>query len=761
MTCRNLFFLFFGLLWISVSFGQNFGNISGKIQSTENNAVLSNVEIVLAELEKGAVSDLNGEFFIDRIPEGKYTVEVTAIGYGIVKQRIYVVNNETANLNVFLTPATTSLAEVTLKGGGLKTRNETSTVNTISLKDIKDLNISTPQDLLYELPGVERIDLGQGGAVSQIGMRGFELGGHGGDIAMEVDGVSFNETEHSGGYVDMNIIIPLNLSRVKVYKGPSSPLFGLFARGGALSFETRKGGEYTDIALYGGSYEQVDAQVAVGHYFDLKNNEQIKTNFAVQATRSAGYTANADYLKANINGRLAYDLSDKTELAVSLNGHASNWDAPGFITADMLHDKKLRRKQAVNAEKDGGEQVFASERIELNHSFQEDLRLLVYAYSIQQSQTRFSKFGIEPGPNQQTEVTHSRKTYSMGASINGNQHIGSIETDWVGGLEFYNEFTDRTGWSTFNRVRTEDSPYQDNAYRLQYFAAFGQAEFNVSPYFRPSLGFRYEIFDGRLNKRLTHENSPLQNLSHFSPKIGFRSTLVNNLDFRANVSNGYSLPTGDTKYSTDIKVEPEKLWQYEVGLNYIKNHFISADLSAYLLKNSHERTFVHGEEDLYLNSGKTERKGVELNIHANPFKRFQLRGSFAYQRTKITDLPDSPELEGNELTNLPKTISSLYADYTFDFGLGLEMGFRNSGKYATNRINTDYYAGYTVADAKIFFNLGKTHNKGRLFFEINNLFNENYATYALDFTSEFGIPGGVFYSPAPMRNFKIGVSYTL
>lgn len=754
------FFIMTGLFWNFNLYAQDTGILKGRIVTVKGYPI-DRVDIQMNPTDMGTSSNTEGYFFIGNIPAGEYEVEASTIGFESATQKVEIGAGETVTRDFVLQESAMLLQTITLKGGALKHRNRTTTVNTISLSDIKKLNISTPQDLLYEVPGVERTDLGQGGAVSQIGIRGFELGGHGGDLAMEVDGVSFNETEHSGGYVDMNILIPLNLAKMEVYKGPSSPLFGLFARGGAISFVTRKGGDYQDLVLKGGSYDAVDAQYAFGKAFDV-NSGKLKTNFAAQINRSAGYMENSDYLKGNINGRLAYDLSENTEIGITLNGHSSRWDAPGFVTADMLKDKKKRRQQAINGENDGGDQVFASERLELNHSFNEDLKMLVYAYSIQQSQTRFSKFGLEPGPGQQTEVNHSRKTYAFGGSLNGDHQLGNTDIDWVGGFEFYNEFTDRTGWSAFNRVRDPEDPYQENTYRVRAVSLFGQGELDLSPYFRPSIGFRYESFGGTLRNHLANQKNDMQGLDHFSPKLGVRSTLADGFDVRASVSNGFSLPSGDLKYQSDNSIKPEKLWQYEIGASYDYLNLLHLDVSAYLMNNSQERTFVHGTDDLYINSGKTERRGVEFSFNINPLDRLNIRGAFTWQDTEIKDLPDSPELVGNQLTNLPKTITNLSVDYTTQQGIGIFARIRDAGKYPTNRINTDYYKGYTVVDAKLFYNLDKKYaNKGRIFLEVNNVFNENYATYALDFWNEFGIDGGVFYAPAPMRNFSIGISYNL
>src|SRR5690625_1873358 len=249
---QTICLFFISVLTLTV-YGQNNGRIVGEVKSGDGGHPVSNVDIILLDSNRGGSTDEKGRFEIDNLPKGYYQIKASTVGFETDAQDVEV-SEDPAKVEFVLKPSTTSLEAITIKGENLKDKNRASTVNSISTDEIKKAYVSNPQDLLHEVPGVERINLGQGGTVSQIGIRGFETGGHGGDIAMEVDGVSFNETEHSGGYVDMNIIIPLNLSKMDVYKGPSSPLFGLFARGGAFSFETRKGGDYQDLSLTTGSY---------------------------------------------------------------------------------------------------------------------------------------------------------------------------------------------------------------------------------------------------------------------------------------------------------------------------------------------------------------------------------------------------------------------------------------------------------------------------------------------------------------------------
>src|SRR5699024_3225999 len=450
--CLFLFISFFASSFNV--YAQEGGRVEGRVLSGKG-SVIENVNIAIEGNLKGTSSDEDGAFTFSDIPAGSYTISASSVGYATSYRQINVKPGEVTKVVFTLYETTAQLSEITVKGEALKEKNRTATVNTVSLENIKSVNITKPERIIEQVPGVDLGAYGQGGVADVFSIRGFGGGGHEGEAGVQIDGISLNEAEgHSDGYADLNVLIPINLSEVNVYKGPSSVLFGRFAEGGTLAFETRKGGKYQDFRLSGGSYETFDAQVALGQPFTI-GGKKLRSNLAFQLNKTNGYRSNSDYLKGNINGRLSYDITNNTDIALTLKGHSSRWDAPGFVQSDQFHDKRKRKRQAENAENDGGNKDFASERIDVNHTFSENLRLLIFGYSVQQDFTRFAKFGYEPG--RQQERFNTRNVYAAGGSLNGRGSVGTIGIDWVAGVEYYDEKTDRKRWDTDERVRQEQT----------------------------------------------------------------------------------------------------------------------------------------------------------------------------------------------------------------------------------------------------------------------------------------------------------------
>ncbi len=740
-------FLIFSTAW---AYGQS-GEVSGTITNSAGEP-LRDANVVLQGTGMGAVTNSEGFFSIKSVAPKTYELVVSSIGYETMRQQITVAENKTTNLSLKLISSIEMLGEVAIKGQVFKKQNQTVTVNEVGLDQIRLLNITEPTRIIQQIPGVDLGAYRQGGVADVFSIRGFGGGGHEGQAGVQVDGISLNEAEgHSDGYADMNILIPINIQKVQVYKGPSSVLYGRFAEGGTIAYETRKGGDYTDVQITGGSFSTFDAQVAVGQPVSVKKGK-LSSNFAFQVFNTTGYAANSDYLKGNISGRLAYQINRKTDVALTLNAHSSDWEASGYISEDQINDLDLRDRQAPNAENDGGSKLFASQRLDINHTINNNLRLLIFGYSVQQNFTRFAKFGFDPGG--QSERFNTREVYSGGASLNGSGKLGSVGVDWVAGAEYYDETTDRKRWNTSNRVRMDQ--IQQRSFSVQSISAFAQGEFNVSRYFRPSVGLRYDTYLGDfINEDPGQEGftANMDNLSNVAPKVGVRSTIFQGFDLRVSVSNGFSLPNSTTKYDPDLNLEPVQLWQYEAGFNYMYKQWLEFDAAAYVLNTSREIMENPPGSGNLINAGMTQRRGLETRLELKPLPGFAVLGSFTYMETEIMENTD-PTLEGKELSNIPATISFVNVVYTLKSGLGAMVRVRDVGQYATDGGNTGYYDGYTVGHLMLFYNFdGRSMQRGRVFVEVNNFTNENYAE------AVFGGAGAQSFAPAPLANFTAGVSF--
>ena len=616
------------------------------------------------------------------------------------------------------------LGTITVKGEAITSATEPTTVNTVTSEDIDVLKLLRPEQLLETVPGIEIHNYSMGGVANEFEMRGYNNCGHGGDAAIAIDGIPLNEGQsHADGYADMNVIIPLEIDHVDVFKGPSSPLFGNFARAGAVSFNTRKTDEYSTLQTSIGSYSTSDTQYALGRSL----TDSVRINSAVQFATTDGYQDHSSWQRGNFSTRVGWQTTPELDLAASFRVHKSVWDAPGYIPKSQFDNKDAARHQAVNAENDGGNKLFTTQRLDAGYRLGSDSKILAWTYATEQDFTRFAKFGYTAGG--QTEKHHDRLVYGAGTSYNYEGKYADRELNGVLGLEYFHEDTDTLIYNTSNRVRTAQT--EDRNFVINTVSLFGQIDYAFHPLFKPSLGFRYDSFGGDYTNNdpgATPFKAGMNDYSHLSPKVGFHSELHKTLDFRASFTQGFAIPADADKYNSAMGSEAQVINQYETGLKFTPAKIFTADLAVFRIDNKNEIQETFSGSGIYRALGETRREGLEFSAVLKPWiTGFEMFGDLTVTSSEITKNVD-PAMLGKHVTGVPSYTSNLGLRYKTEVGFNAQLKWRHVDSYYIDDANTLSYDGYDVTDLGLGYN-GKTANgtKYRIGADIDNLFDEHYS----------------------------------
>lgn len=678
------------------------------------------------------------------------------------------------------------LGKITVKGEGMRDADRSFTVNTVSQERIQAERWEYPITILEEVPGFDAVAYQHGGVADVFTIRGFTGGGHGSDAGMALDGISLNEGEsHADGYGDTNIIIPLEIDSVQVYKGPISPLYGNFARGGVVAFNTRKTGEYAEFHLATGSYETFDAQGAFGTRIG-----DLQINGAMQGYESEGWRDHSRYTKMNAAFRAGYQLGEGSELALSLRGHGGEWQGPNYILHDQFEDESIRRQENpyTKLQDDTGSKQLNSQRVDFNHVLSDDMKVLAFAYRTRSDFTRYqtglniNNAAALPDPNApgfmdpdspapnittvapQTEHVHGRDAMAFGASLNGVHPVFGVASNWVLGAEYYDEDADVQRWRTIRRDRYQDAPFQDDDFNIKTMSLYGQMDLDLNPRFRPTLGFRYDNFDGSRYDRLTDTSTDMNSYDHLSPKLGLRSALTDTWELRASVANGFALPSGAAKYRPEIDVDTVEIWQYEIGINGAPTPQWYIDLAAFMIDASDEIVADPNDANNLINAGKTRRTGLEgeLRYYPSAIQDLEVFSVFALYDSEIKENPNA-SLVGKQVTRLPEYIANVGVRYAPAVGWGGQIRLRSLGSWYTNAINTIKYDGYDVVNASVFyaFPADSRGRSARIYLDINNIFDEVYSENVSGgpHPTQGGVPTS--YSPRPPANAMVGIMMSL
>jgi len=640
---------------------------------------------------------------------------------------------------------------IVIKGQTLQGTAQTYSSTVLDPQQIRDQAIVQPEELLRLVPGVVVRALSLGGVVNTVTIRGFSSGAHGGDLGMVVDGVPLNEAmSHADGYADLNVVVPLEIERFQVFRGPVSALYGNFNRGGVIAIETRHGGEYATFDASAGSFGTVDVQGVFGAKLGPG-----RFNGALQAYKTDGYRPGFDYSRSTLAARYSLDLGHATQVSLSLRGHRGDWDSAGNVTrAQFEGSNPYGRDPRVVA--DGGLKRYTSGRIDVNRALSDSIKLLTFLYGNQQDYTRFFTRPIDATAWSQREETYDRDVAGGGFSLNGRSAALGPNVNWVAGVELYRESTYFINFEGTVARQRVNVPIYDRTYKLDSLGTFGEAEIVFSPLLRASLGLRWDRFTGGCSRNGTENGTGpdgcerLNTAQRATPKFGLRSTVRPGLDLRASVAEGFALPPGAVKYSPGgANVAPTVFRQLELGVNGSMGRLLKADLAVYRIDSRNEvRTVAVGQ---FENFGQTRRDGVEASLTLMPVTHLEVGLVGAFMEAKVKQ-NTNPALVGLLVTGVPKESGTLSIAWRPPEGLSASVEVRKAGSFAVLANNTAFHGGYTTVDAGLQYSgAWSAGQRYRAYLKLENATDRLYATST-------GITSGQqTYNVAPPRGVRLGL----
>ncbi|MCF2874644.1 MULTISPECIES: TonB-dependent receptor [unclassified Tenacibaculum] len=281
-------------------------------------------------------------------------------------------------------------------------------------------------------------------------------------------------------------------------------------------------------------------------------------------------------------------------------------------------------------------------------------------------------------------------------------------------------------------------PVNDFKTNSKTYAAYISNVLNVTPELTVNLGLRVDHFDQDGNTATTADD---YTKTTFSPKAGVVYQVIpNELSIFGNYQTGFVNKDPVITQTGIQNFKPIKANQFEGGVktnlfnnklnlgasyyHIIANNVTTTDPTAFLTTNQ-------------IDLKEVVSKGIELEANSSPFAGLNLRASYAYNDSKVTDansvfanrnvaelLNRRPEEAG------PKTTYNFWADYRFQHGkflknIGLGAGFNGASEHLTinNAISGTFtLPSYTVFNAGAYYDT----DKFRVALKVNNLTNETY-----------------------------------
>ncbi len=316
------------------------------------------------------------------------------------------------------------------------------------------------------------------------------------------------------------------------------------------------------------------------------------------------------------------------------------------------------------------------------------------------------------------------------------------------------------------------------------FAVFGELGYQILDEWQVTVGgrfFDYEILSGGFTQfpLFPSINAPYREneVSDSGSLFKFNTSydLNEDVSFYFTISEGYRIggvnrfpictdeqiavnsdddPDNDVQagciFADQELISPDRTTNHELGLkSTFADGRITTNAAIFLI--DWEDIQVGGftpfsSENITLNGGEAESKGVELSFNGLLTDFFSLRGSLSYNQAELTE--DAPALvdgedalAGDRLSGAPETQASMFA--TFDipanqFDLALNYGVSYYGDVLTR---VGERAGGETLDAFTLHNVSAVFSKDnwRVRAYINNLTDEYYETSARSTPDNVGI----------------------
>ena len=179
--------LFTIMLYTSLALPQV--KLTGNVTDSKTGEKLESVNIFLPELQRGSITDNNGNYSIEKLPEGSFSVQFSYVGYKSKIIPVLLKGNE-IDLNVKLTPSNLEIGEVVVLGNNINELEKVPyRVEKVETDDMKNDGMITLNRSLTLLPGIS--ELSNGFSISKPVVRGL----YGYRVAAIVSGLRFNNQE--------------------------------------------------------------------------------------------------------------------------------------------------------------------------------------------------------------------------------------------------------------------------------------------------------------------------------------------------------------------------------------------------------------------------------------------------------------------------------------------------------------------------------------------------------------------------------------
>lgn len=784
MTKTILYFL---LLACFSAGAQPTNSLSGKITDAESQS-LSGVTVHLLNTNFGAATDEQGNFNMTGIPDGKYSLQITAVGYASQSRAVSVGSGNDTAVNFQLEESATQLDDVIITAQKQEEDKQKVpvTVSAISSRQVQQYRLWNSRDITAIVPNLYSTNSGDNRNVTSI--RGITTTSYDPAVATYIDGVN-----QFG--LDTYIAQLFDVERIEVLSGPQGTLYGRNAMAGVINIITKQPGNTTtgfgeiNIGNYGqqryaigfrtplvkdklyfgisGVYDRGD-----GFYSNQFDNTDFDKKHSFIGNYYLRYHANSQWaltlnVKHNENRNFgAFPLAGSTEEAFdnpfTVNQNAvtkliDNIFNASFVASYAGHNLNFSSQTAYQSN-----HRYYTDPIDGDFS-PYDIVTIINNYGKKWNNVKVftQEFKFSSPASSTAWLKWTAGTYMFYQDNPVKQATRFGEDAGLYGI-------DDTNFSTINTTKGKSSG----------IAFFGQATHTVADKLDVTLGLRYDYEHKKQSVLGEYQHDPDPNpifetrpdtsatvtFHALSPKLTTAYHLTGYNTIYASISRGYRAG-GMTQLSSDpsqpplYSYKPEYSSNIEIGSkNVFLDNRLQVNLSLFYVKVKDAQVPTLVLPDAFTitkNAGELTSKGVDLQISTTPAKDLQIEYNLGlndatYNTLKLSQNGSEVDLKGAHQIFTPSLTSMTAIQYGYEIGkvkLIARGEWMLLGKQYFDLANTIKQSSYNIFNTRA----GIVYQKLEVMFWGRNLGDEKYIAFAYDFgATHLGNP----------RNYGITVRQT-
>lgn len=729
---------------------QGGGGVRGVVQNQQTGSPVPGALVLLRESNLRSQTNDNGQFVLNDVPAGDYTVVVTSIGFSPLTSRVHVTTGATANLTLRLNPAAVNLRDLVVTASKTETerRDVPAAVSVVSGEDLQQRGVTNFTEAVHTAPGVSVGAFGEN--FNSVQLRGLpRFGNENEAVLILLDGVPQTDARNSAQLLTLPIE---NIERIEVVKGPNSAIYGRTAIGGVVNIITRDPGDQPEFRgrLEGGQWNYIHGDFTASGPIGTSRSGYL-LSWMGERHESFHDVNPISRRQSSLFGKFTTAFDSATHFVASLNyvtNRGGTAAGDPLVDGQVLSDidptfsrfTNLNLPQAEYNEehvramgklrRDFGSAVNLTNTFGYRHSLYNFIddgdfltgptatsdTVILFPFTRPREENAYFddlRLEVNAGPER------FRHRVLVGATLDRN--TGQVSTLFP--------FTDSvSGGVPINYhapVYPGDGGFQfidlgSRLYAGTFYGVYLQDEITLVRRLRLTLGGRYD--DNRVSA-VPNNGAEIKATFHkFSPKVGATYRVIDSndpmapqLSVYAQFSKAFKPPRAPADLSIALDptnpLHPEDITNYEGGLKAtVLQGRLALEASAFNMLRDGIPVLLRvgtGLEFKETNGGKQRFKGLELGAVLRPVPSLSLHANYAfydgkYEDFKILDANNNPvDLSGLRVNLSPRDMLDVGGTYDFGQGLGLTLAGNYEGNKALDPQNTYFLSSYFTLDGRL------------------------------------------------------------